>query len=158
MKIKFILIFCMLLFFVTSTFAINNQDIVNILNLKPNMNENNKLININKNSHFIKWESLYGPKIGKQIKTLQLKNHPDTLFSFRPYSKGKLFRSNDAGKTWDFLPSPINVTLYDLAAIDEQRLILGTDTGIYLSNDRGNHWKIINEMRLQTNNIFTIQI
>ncbi|MBX3709107.1 MAG: hypothetical protein KIT56_00665 [Gammaproteobacteria bacterium] len=142
MKIKLWIICLLLTSSTPSIMAMTNQEIVNFLNQPIKHYPIHTLTFKNKQHATIHWEALHGPQqMGWKIKTVQMKNQPSILFAFRPGTNEQLLRSNDAGNTWIALSLPSNIVLNSLLSIDENRLLLGTESGVYLSNDKGNHWE-----------------
>ncbi|QBA65457.1 glycosyl hydrolase [Muriicola soli] len=61
--------------------------------------------------------------------------------NFEPF----IYKSDDYGKTWQSITSnlpasPVNVILED--TVNDQLLFAGTDNGLYVSLDQGQHWEL----------------
>lgn len=136
------LIFSLLLTTATSsTFALNNQEIVTLLNQQTKKSNHHALLSKQNNSQ-LNWTSLQGPRTGSSVKIVQMKNNASILFAFRPYVSGNLYKSTDGGQNWKALSIPKNTYLFDVASIDENRLLIAADHQIYSSTDQGEHWSV----------------
>ncbi len=62
-----------------------------------------------------------------------------------PHSDGDLFRSRDAGRTWQVLPAMHgkSIRALALAPSDPRILVAGALDGVFRSRDRGDHWERI---------------
>ncbi len=62
-----------------------------------------------------------------------------------PHSDGDLFRSKDAGHTWEVLPGMHgkSIRALALAASDSKTLVAGALDGVFRSRDQGDHWERI---------------
>lgn len=124
----------------SSTFALNNQEIVTLLNQQAKSSHHaphNKHI-----SSTLNWESLHGPQLSTAVNILQMKNNSSMLFAFRPFSVGGINKSTDGGQTWKTISIPKNIFMFDLISVDENHLLLAADQSIYSSTDQGEHWTL----------------
>jgi photosystem II stability/assembly factor-like uncharacterized protein len=57
---------------------------------------------------------------------------------------GIIFKTNDGGMNWEPVSPPTTLNLYNIFALDDQRLFVVGDSGsIFHSTDGGSHWELI---------------
>lgn len=87
----------------------------------------------------ILWKPLKGPSMASMgsVKIVQMKNNTSILFAS---SAKQIFRSLDSGKSWKLLSTPQGIAVNDLDSVDDHKLILTNENGVFLSDDFGDHW------------------
>ena len=61
------------------TFALNNQEIVNLLN-KQGKQYKHQYINLKQQTNALHWSSLHGPRMGSAVHIIQLQNNPSVYY------------------------------------------------------------------------------
>ena len=74
------------------------------------------------------------------------KSDPDTIIGFDSAGRG-LFKTIDAGKTWETLQYPEYISSLAISPLDSQIVFAGTGKGIFQSNDGAKSWNQINEYK-----------
>ena len=74
------------------------------------------------------------------------KSDPDTIIGFDSAGRG-LFKTIDAGKTWETLQYPEYISALTVSTLDSQIVFAGTGKGIFQSNDGAKSWNQINEYK-----------
>jgi photosystem II stability/assembly factor-like uncharacterized protein len=72
------------------------------------------------------------------------KSDPNTIIGFDSGGRG-LFKTSDAGNTWDTLPFPEYISSIVILPDDSNKVFIGTGKGIYQSNDGGVSWAKISQ-------------
>jgi photosystem II stability/assembly factor-like uncharacterized protein len=81
-------------------------------------------------------------------------------WSVENQQSGDLFRSNDAGKTWETIPylHGKSIRALAIAPSDSKTLVAGALDGVYRSSDAGNNWQKISSASQDIHNIESIAI
>jgi photosystem II stability/assembly factor-like uncharacterized protein len=74
------------------------------------------------------------------------KSDPNTIIGFDSAGRG-LFKTVDAGKTWETLQYPDYITSLAISPIDSQLVFAGTGKGIFQSNDGAKSWTLLDEYK-----------
>ena len=94
------------------------------------------------------WESVakvLDPPVDFHAMTVS-KSDPDTIIGFDSAGRG-LFKTIDAGKTWETLQYPEYVSALAISPLDSHMVFAGTGKGIFQSNDGAKSWTLINEYK-----------
>ncbi len=67
------------------------------------------------------------------------KQNPETIIGFDSGARG-LFKTVDAGKTWETLEYPEHVSALAISPLDPELIFAGTGNGIFKSDDGGENW------------------
>ncbi len=146
--------------YMSSSIAMTSTEMVKAINQARTINQHSLIHHRAQrlsDTHAIAWSSLHGPIIGQSVAIVQMKNQPSMLFAYRPNVSSILYRSKDAGKTWQPLNTPQHVNLYKLVSIDQNRLLFGTNDGLYASTDQGSTWTKIPHFEHSIGRIFVSQ-
>ncbi|MEX2059801.1 MAG: hypothetical protein WD966_01900, partial [Nitrosopumilaceae archaeon] len=71
------------------------------------------------------------------------KSDPNTIIGFDSGGRG-LFKTGDAGKTWENLEYPEYISALAISPSDSQSIFAGTGNGIFKSSDGGKTWTHLN--------------
>ena len=74
------------------------------------------------------------------------KSDPGTIIGFDSAGRG-LFKTIDAGTTWETLQYPEYISSLAISPLDSQIVFAGTGKGIFQSNDGAKSWSLINEYK-----------
>ena len=136
------------------SFALNNQEIVNLIH--HSKQSVHHPINLKQQTNALNWSSLHGPRMGSSVHVIQVQNNPTILFAFHQYTTGLIYKSIDSGQHWQPLPTPIDKPLNDLVSVDENRLLLASGDKIYSSDDRGEHWQLAKDFNKYAYQFFVL--
>ncbi|MGQ0792050.1 MAG: WD40/YVTN/BNR-like repeat-containing protein [Nitrosopumilaceae archaeon] len=74
------------------------------------------------------------------------KSDPNIIIGFDSAGRG-LFKTVDAGKTWETLQYPDYISALTISPIDSQLVFTGTEKGIFQSSDGAKSWILLDEYK-----------
>jgi len=82
------------------------------------------------------------------------------VWSVENQQAGDLFRSHDAGKTWEVVPAMHgkSIRAFSMSASDSKTLVVGALDGVFRSRDAGKNWDKISPANSEIKNIESIAI
>jgi photosystem II stability/assembly factor-like uncharacterized protein len=144
MEFKYIVISSMISSMLSSlTFALNHHEIVNHINQNSEQFIHQPY-SLKQQTNSINWSSLNGPSMGSYVPLVVMPKNSSIMFAFPRFKSGTIYKSIDGGQHFKPLSMPTNDTLYDLVALDDNRLLLAAGDKIFSSSDQGEHWQVSN--------------
>lgn len=141
MNIKLSLPSFLLALSISSSFAMNPQEIVKLINQRGKQASVHQHYTSHKQGH-LQWKAVTGPKVMGSLSIVEMKQQASMLFAYSPQQRGSIYKSIDGGHHWRELSTPKNVRLNSLISLDENTLLLAADDSIYTSTDQGEHWSL----------------